>query len=60
MGWFYLGLSPIAAAFGAWASTTVSYGVVFGALFLFLGLYTAFVYAPFAEWIRRRERSRRI
>lgn len=58
VGFFYLGLSPVAAAFGAWASSTVTYGVVLGALFFALGLYTAFLYAPFAAWIRRWERSR--
>lgn len=57
VGLFYVGLSLIVGVsfslmFRVW------FGVLCGALSLGLGLYIAFAYVPFAEWIRRWERSR--
>jgi hypothetical protein len=58
IGFFYFAISPGVAALFAWLSSTVTYGVLFGALCFALGLYIAFVYVPFAVWLRRWEQSR--
>ena len=57
VGLFYVASSPVVCAFFA-VVARLTYGVLLGALWLALGLYTAFAYAPFAEWLRRREQSR--
>jgi hypothetical protein len=49
--------SLVAGLFVAMLSRPL-YGVVVGSLWLTTGVYLAVAYAPFAEWLRRREQSR--
>jgi hypothetical protein len=57
VGLLYAASSPVVCiVFGVVARPTV--GVLLGAIWLALGLYVGFAYAPFAEWLRRREQSR--
>jgi hypothetical protein len=57
VGLVYVMMSPVVGIFIAVLSRP-TYGVLLGALELATGLYAAFAYAPFAEWLRRREQSR--
>jgi membrane associated rhomboid family serine protease len=56
-GFVYIASSPVVGIFLAILSRP-RYGVVVGALSLASGVYLAFAYASFAEWLRRREQSR--
>lgn len=53
---FIVGSPAVGLVFGGLFRSEV--GILLGVLCLTIGAYTAFAYAPFAEWIRRREKSR--
>jgi hypothetical protein len=57
LGLLYLCVAPIFGIVIAILSRPL-YGLLLGAAFLELGLYVRFAYAPFADWLRRRELSR--
>jgi hypothetical protein len=52
----YFASAPVSGILIATLSRPVD-GVLLGACFLALGLYFRFGYAPFAEWLRRREQA---
>lgn len=57
LGLVYIASSPVVCVYFAVLARPMD-GFLLGGLWFALGLSTAFAYAPFAEWLRRREQSR--